>query len=507
LLLVFAVVLAIVIAAGCGGGSQPKTPVLSGNTEVTVLLSSAANDQLQLFQIGFSNLTLTNQSGQTVTLLSTQAAQSAEFININGGASPLLTVSVPQGIYTAASSTNLSFQFVCATFVPPNILDTSTFADPFGGPDATINFPTPITITGTSMALSLDLLVSQSETFSACYNSGSLYTYTFTPTFNLSPLTLSPQPTNPGNGKLSGVHGEVSSIDAASNSFSVSLPVENGLQTVAITANSGTVYQGINDFSALAVGTFVDMDGAIQPSGSLVATRIAVEDSSAVNILTGRVIYVVPSVTDINIVSRQEQGADFMNQEVFGGWAFNYGSAVFQISGQLSNLQSLPFTPSFTASNMVAGQNIYLSAPAIPEEGPFVEARTITLIPQTIDGTVAATSNSGNFTVYTVTLAPYDIFPAMAVQPQQITLLTDPSQVEVYIDSNTQMLNSEALAVGSTLLFNGLIFNDNGTLRMDCGQVNDGVAVQSGTQAAVAGHSTQGGVVVHQYPEHLGASK
>ena len=57
LLLVFAVVLAIVIAAGCGGGSQPKTPVLSGNTEVTVLLSSAANDQLQLFQIGFSNLT------------------------------------------------------------------------------------------------------------------------------------------------------------------------------------------------------------------------------------------------------------------------------------------------------------------------------------------------------------------------------------------------------------------------------------------------------------------
>jgi hypothetical protein len=24
--------------------------------------------------------------------------------------------------------------------------------------------------------------------------------------------------------------------------------------------------------------------------------------------------------------------------------------------------------------------------------------------------------------------------------------------------------------------FNGLVFNDNGTLRMDCGQINDGVA-------------------------------
>jgi len=38
------------------------------------------------------------------------------------------------------------------------------------------------------------------------------------------------------------------------------------------------------------------------------------------------------------------------------------------------------------------------------------------------------------------------------------------------------MLNSNALTVGNTLRFYGLIFNDNGTLRMDCAQVNDGVS-------------------------------
>jgi hypothetical protein len=38
------------------------------------------------------------------------------------------------------------------------------------------------------------------------------------------------------------------------------------------------------------------------------------------------------------------------------------------------------------------------------------------------------------------------------------------------------MLNTQALAAGSTLRFNGLVFNDNGALRMDCAQVNDGVA-------------------------------
>jgi hypothetical protein len=48
--------------------------------------------------------------------------------------------------------------------------------------------------------------------------------------------------------------------------------------------------------------------------------------------------------------------------------------------------------------------------------------------------------------------------------------------VVVYTDSNTQMLNSNALAAGSVMRFNGLVFNDNGTLRMDCGQLNDGVA-------------------------------
>jgi hypothetical protein len=37
------------------------------------------------------------------------------------------------------------------------------------------------------------------------------------------------------------------------------------------------------------------------------------------------------------------------------------------------------------------------------------------------------------------------------------------------------MLNTQPLAAGSAARFNGMLFNDSGTLRMDCGQVNDGV--------------------------------
>jgi len=38
------------------------------------------------------------------------------------------------------------------------------------------------------------------------------------------------------------------------------------------------------------------------------------------------------------------------------------------------------------------------------------------------------------------------------------------------------MLNSAPIAAGSVVRFYGLIFNDNGALRMDCAQILDGVS-------------------------------
>ncbi len=61
------------------------------------------------------------------------------------------------------------------------------------------------------------------------------------------------------------------------------------------------------------------------------------------------------------------------------------------------------------------------------------------------------------------------------MQQGQTTLLTDPNTVVVYADSNTQMLNTAPVAVGSVVRFYGLVFNDNGTLRMDCAEILDGV--------------------------------
>jgi len=302
-----------------------------------------------------------------------------------------------------------------------------------------------------------------------------------TPTFDLSPFTVSASPTNSGNGLVSGLPAELASVGATPSSLTLTIAGETiGTRTLSASSNSATVFQGVSGASALSPGMFLNLDGAIQPDGSLLATRIAVEDSSAINDSSGPLMVVDNEVPLLTLYGRTELGP----LQTIGGQSgiywdvanFDFSNAAFNISGQFTNLQNLPFVPSFNASNMVAGQTVDITSADLSIVGPtYTAANTITLVPQTINGTVVASQQSGSFTDYSVSLAPYDLFPTLAVQQGQTTLLTDPTQVEVYVDSNTQLLNSMALAPGSTLRFYGLVFNDNGTLRMDCGQVNDGV--------------------------------
>jgi hypothetical protein len=415
------------------------------------------------------SIALTNKAGKSVSLLSAQ--QTPEFIHVNGTAEPVVTVSVPQDLYTAAAvTTQNSATFVCISQLP-GVLQTSEFGG--GAQPVTVSLPSPITITGTAMGLLLDLQVSQSATFSSCDLTQA--TFTISPTFKLTSFAISAQLTNVENGKAISIDGMISSVSSSANSFS--LLTADGI-SLALNTSGKTVYQGISGFAALAAGIAVDMDVAIQPDGVLLATRIAVEDANATNLSlwTGPVLSVAASSPVLANNGREQQGY-LMMHNLGAGFYYSFGTAKFQISGQFTNLQNLPFRASFNGSNMVAGQNVYLTSHAvtISPEPIYVPATTVTLIPQTINGTVSAVGNDGGFATYTVTLAPYDLFPQLAVQPGQTTSLSNPSEIAVYVDSNTQQLNTMPLGVGSVQRFSGLVFNDNGTLRMDCAQVDDGV--------------------------------
>jgi Domain of unknown function (DUF5666) len=457
--------------AGCSGSGTGTT--LSGNTQVVVLASSTANDQLSSFTTTLQSLTLTNQAGKTVNLLASPVSE--EFIHLNGHVEPIATVSIPQGTYVSASATyNGGATPVCNAQSPgSNWTDNLT-----GAADETVNLSNPITVDGTAMGLVLDLKLStypeQCPTSFAEYQSAP----PVTAVFDLTPLTISAQPTNSTNGLALGLEGTISAVGSGATEFTV-----NGLvngqtpPTWQVSLNSSTLLQGISGAAQLTSEVPVDVDVAIQQDGSLVATRVSVisTETTTLTLANGPLLTVSNAAPVTYVVGAAQQG--YLPSELGGFGYVNFGNSQFQTSDQFKNLASLPFTATFNSTTVVPGQNVTITTQATANmpDPLYFPLTTMVLRPQTINGTVSAISSEGGFTRYTVTLAPYDLFPQFAVQPGQTTLLTNPNTVVVYADSNTQMLNKSSAAAGSILRFYGLVFNDNGTLRMDCAQINDGV--------------------------------
>jgi Domain of unknown function (DUF5666) len=459
------ITLLAILMAGCSGGGPDKT--LSGNTRVVVLASSTANDQLSAFTTTLQSLTLTNQSGQSVNLLTSPVSE--EFIHLNGHVEPITTLSIPEGTYVSARATYGGATPVCSG---------SSSTDYFiSEADETINLPDPITVEGTAMGLVLDLKVSpypgQCPTAAEFPSSPG-----FTSAFDLTPLAIAAQPTNSTNGLALGLEGTITSVGSGATQF-----VVNGLvssqtpPTWQVSLNSGTVLQGISAAAQLAAGVPLDMDVTIQQDGSLVATRVSAISTETANLTVagGPLTLVSNSAPLALLIGQAQQG--YLPTGLGGFGYVSFGNSQFQTSGQYKNLASLPFTATFNSATVVPGQDVTVTTQATANlpDTLYFPLTAMVLRPQTINGTVSAISKEGSFTNYTVTLQPYDLFPQFAVQPGQTTLLTNPNTVVVYTDANTQMLNKTSLAEGSILRFYGLVFNDNGTLRMDCAQINDGV--------------------------------
>jgi hypothetical protein len=462
----------VAFATGCGGSAKTNfiSPPPTESTPVTLMISSTANDQLQAFDLQFESLTLTSNSGNTVNVFSTPPyANLAEFIHLNGFSEPLLTVSVPQGTYTSAAATVGSAQFTCVQLdESQNSIYNSTFA--YGATPAnqvTVNVPQPIDVNSVAMGLSLNLQVSPSATYGSCIVNGTPQ-YSINPTFDLNPIVYG----NPNNNVLSvqatTLRGIVDSVDSAAGTLTAA--TADGL-TLDVTTSANTTFQNLSGLGALSAGAAVEMDLQLGEDGSVQATRIQSLDSSPTNlsVITGPIESVSSALPVASISDTEQQG--FLPG---GTPILNFGNATFQISGYLSNLAQMPFTPTFNAATVVAGQQVAFTTHATTLQGgpTYVPATTVTLVPQTVNGIVTSGSGSSALTAYTVSLAPYDLFPDLAVQAGQSTLLTSPSIVMVYTLGGA---NGVQATVGNPFRFTGLVFNDNGSLKMDCLQILAGV--------------------------------
>jgi hypothetical protein len=424
--------------------------------------------------------------------------QQVEFIHLNGAAEPLATVSVPQDYYTSATVEVGSASFACLGRDSEGGVLISGFGYGYTPSSlVAVSVPQQITVDGTTMGLLLDLNVSASANAGECFDTG--VANAITPSFVVTGFQLTSDPTTPAAGKLSHLDGIVSSVDAATGELTVAgvdglgQEIEADGNTVQsanlkwnVSTDAGTAFQNVTGIASLVTGTAIDLDATLQANGSLSASRVAVLDPNPNDDLTlqyGPLMQIPPTALMAAGVQFDvlEQGHLYtINNEPYLNIPFAYQNVAFQVAGGYSNLGSLPFTPNFSAATMVAGQMVLVTTHVATLNETFgdpTQAATFTLAPQTIDGTVSAVGTSGNFTVYTVTLAPYDLFPTMAFTSEyETSSLTSPDTVYVYTDGSTSMLNTEPAAAGATVRFTGLVFNDNGTLRMDCSQIMDGVA-------------------------------
>jgi len=477
------VILAFLVCFICGCGAAPgvsaagstssaagqsTTPPVPGEfTTVTVLFSSTANDELTDFQLSLGSLILTDAAGKSVTVFAANNANRLpEFIHSNSILDPAMSVSVPQDVYTSAKLTFSNPQFSFVTYSSGYIyFNTAVNYGSSGFEPAQVTLSNPITVSGQSMALIVDAQVSQSVSISGSPQAND-FSSSVAPSFSIAEMSGSEMQDASNNGQVTAL-GEVGTLaTSADGAPTLVLNLSSGTK-LTLSSDNSTTYQRVNGYDSLSPGMFADVDLAMQPDGTLLATRVEVLDPSANDLVTGPLFNIDPSAGIFNLVGEREQGQDFSSGFRSGGMALQFtGNTAFRLYGGFQATQGLPFAPAFSSTSVVAGQNVAVTSQSIPLSGPYPTVATMTLLPQTVDGTIESLTSNNGFQVYTVDLASYD--PLSAGRGTRT--------LEVYVGSQTRLMNSIAPQPGQILRFHGMVFSVQGSLEMVADQMNDGVA-------------------------------
>ncbi|MGA2100449.1 MAG: DUF4382 domain-containing protein [Candidatus Sulfotelmatobacter sp.] len=265
---------------GLGCGSSSKSSTLSQNTSGNVFLTGedAPLSSVVSFNVTLNSVTL-NGSGTTATVLSTPTT--VDFARLLGLRSPLAFNSVAAGTYTSATIVLASpvITYVDMTQTPPALNTINgTFPNNQNPYTVTVNFPTPMVVTGNGLAgLKMDMDIRQS----LAVDSNGQVTGAVTPVIYVK-ATKASDP----DGQVTDLMGGLVSVNASNNSFVLQGPY--GRQLTIDVGNSTLFNSGwnINDMAAPA---FVAVQGYFQADGSLMATGVEVI-TTAHSFISGRVL-------------------------------------------------------------------------------------------------------------------------------------------------------------------------------------------------------------------------
>jgi hypothetical protein len=456
----------LLFSAGCassgGSGSAPA------NTHAMLLITATNDAKIPIFKFNIQTLTIFADDGTSVPILTTP--QLVELGSINGVARPLVAADIPSKTYVSAKLAYGPSTFaVIDRSGGPGTLDTGNYniGPPTSAPlTVQLSLSTPLVIKGSAMGMLLNLNIPQSTTYTPFLDGSSTLApdggqTTFNPVFSLSAVSLAANPSTLQDGKVEDVHGQVT----ASSGSALTITTDSG-SSLTFDTSSSTIFAGASGSAASPLGSFVDVDAALQADGSILATHIQTEGTSQPYDMIGQAL----GYSDQILASsgREQQGPNLPNGTGFFDNNLQINpSTQFEISWPSGTAPtSLPFTPAFNATSILPGQNIATPIESLQSVGNvFPIPNIVTLEPQTINGTVAAISNVNGQTSYQITLFNDDL----------IALFGSSQTVVAYSTAATHTITTSPLSVGATARVRGLLFDDGGTLRMVATEIEDGV--------------------------------
>ena len=399
------------------------------------------------FELTVNSITLTNSDGTATSVLSSPTE--VELTHLAGTFEPLTLNNINQGTYTKATITVSSPDI---TYIDPGTGLIMEKQPTLTASTVTVTFPSGgLTVGSGPTSVNFDFNLASSLVFDASNN------VTVTPMFTLAGVTVASnlQDQDNDSGEVEDVEGAVVSV----SSSTIVIATEESGQQLSFSTNASTTYDGVSGVSGIQAGEIVQIGAATQSDGSLLATKIEIEDAQNNSLDTEGIVTAVTGAPVVSIkllVQDEASAAPSGSKPVLGTEVLVtlLGSAKYKVNADHADLSNLPFTPLFNGKTIALAQRVETDEDS--SNAKAVSANQVKLQQQSLSGTVSgytATNGNGSFTL---TLSSDSVF----------TKLTGLTTVTVYQQSATKLKNITSINNGDILRVRGLLFLDGTQYRL-----------------------------------------
>lgn len=449
----------LALAVGCGGGSTIPPVTGTASSAVQIKMGDDPDDRVVAFELTINSVILTNQSGGSVSALSSPTT--LELTHLADTNDPLSFLNITQGTYTQAAIAVSNPEVVYL-----NSLGQAVEKQLNMSATVIVNFNPPLVVGSGSSVVNLDLDLAHSVTITL--SSGSITVNpVFVVTTSAVPSEGQEDQENEDNGGLQDMWGIVSAT--TSNSFTMTVGMS--AQSLTFDVDSNTAFENIGGLSQMSVGMLIKVNGVTQPNGILLAKRVVAVEMDNASEADGMITAVTGNpATQLTLLDQDDIGLG-MTAKMLGGM-LNVGvssSTVFSIPEDV-DFSNLPFTPVFDSTSVMAGQRVEADTntgvvPAVGATVGTLTASNVQLRRQAVHGTVSGygpglVSGQNTFTLN----LPVDSY---------LTLLSHGAvtSISVVQQPTTQLRNLNTVTNGANVRVRGVLFWTGSGFTMVAGRI------------------------------------